>query len=188
MTTYISILRGINVSGHNLIKMDALRKLYENLGFHNVTTYVQSGNVVFTGNDIDVNELGQRIYQQIEKDFGYEVPVIVLTISKLKQIIDNNPFLKGHNIEISFLHVTFLTSQPDHYDHKIIEGKKQNEEKIGFSDNAVYLYCPHGYGRTNLTNNFLEAKLKVGATTRNWKTTTELYKIAKLIHSSEIQQ
>ena len=179
MTTYISMLRGINVSGHNLIKMDALRKLYENLGFKNVTTYVQSGNVVFTGNDIDVYELGQRISQQIEKDFRYEVPVIVLTLSKLKQIIDNNPFLKDLSKDIAYLHVTFLSSQPDHYDHKIIESKKQNEEEISFSDNAVYLYCPNGYGRTKLDNNFLEAKLKVGATTRNWKTTTELLRIAQ---------
>jgi len=179
MTTYISILRGINVSGHNLIKMDALRKLYENLGFQNVTTYVQSGNVVFTGDEIDVNESGQRISQQIEKDFGYEVPVIVLTLSKLKQVIDTNPFLKDNNIDIAYLHVTFLSSIPDHYDHKIIEDKKQGEEEISFSDNAVYLYCPNGYGRTKLTNNFLESKLKVGATTRNWKTTTELLKIAQ---------
>ena len=181
MTTYISILRGINVSGHNLIKMDALRKLYENLGFQNVTTYVQSGNVVFTGNDIEVNELEQRITQQIEKDFGFNVPVIVLTLSKLKQIIENNPLLKNHNnnIDIAYLHVTFLSSKPDHYDQKKIEDKKQDEEEICFSDNAVYLYCPNGYGRTKLTNNFLEAKLKVGATTRNWKTTTELLKIAQ---------
>lgn len=179
MTTYVSILRGINVSGQKLIKMDALRKSYENLRFHNVTTYVQSGNVIFAGNDIELNKLEQKISRQIEKDFGFEVPVIVLTIDKLKQVIDNNPFLKDPNKDQTFLHVTFLSSKPEHYDHKIIEDKKQGGEEIIFSDNAVYLYCPNGYGRTKLTNNFLEAKLKVGATTRNWKTTNELFKIAK---------
>ncbi|MCK9403428.1 MAG: DUF1697 domain-containing protein [Chitinophagaceae bacterium] len=179
MTTYISIVRGINVSGQKLIKMDALRKSYENLGFHDVTTYVQSGNVIFAGNDIELNNLEQKISRQIEKDFGFEVPVIVLTIDKLKQVIDNNPFLKDPNKDQTFLHVTFLSSKPEHYDHKTIEDKKQNGEEIFFSDNAVYLYCPNGYGRTKLTNNFLEAKLKVGATTRNWKTTNELLKIAK---------
>lgn len=177
MTTYISILRGINVSGQKLIKMDALRRSYENMGFQQVTTYVQSGNVIFTANETDVNTLEQKISQQIEKDFGYKVPVIVLTFNKLKQIIGNNPFLKDLNKDQAYLYVTFLSSKPDHYDKKIIEDKKQQEEEIRFSDNAVYLYCPNGYGRTKLNNNFLEAKLKVGATTRNWKTTMELFKI-----------
>lgn len=181
MTTYISVLRGINVSGQKLIKMDALRKMYENLGFRNVTTYVQSGNVVFTSSNIDVDMLEQEISQQIEKDFKFDVPVIVLTADKLNQIASDNPFLKSSNIDHAFLHVTFLSSKPNFYDYKQMEDKKQNEEEIFFSDTAVYLYCPNGYGRTKLTNNFLEAKLKVRATTRNWKTTTELLKIAQQI-------
>lgn len=181
MKTYISILRGINVSGHKLIKMDALRNLYENMGFSNVTTYVQSGNVIFRGEDIELKILEKQISQQIEKEFGFQVPVIVLSIEKLQQIIDNNPFAEDKNKDQSFFHVTFLSSRPDKYDTNTIEDKKQNEEEISFSDNAVYLYCPNGYGRTKLTNNFLEAKLKVGATTRNWKTTQELLKIAERI-------
>ncbi len=181
MATYISILRGINVSGQKLIKMDALRKSYENMGFHNVTTYLQSGNVIFEGNDFEINDLEQKISRQIEKDFGFEVPVIVLTIEILKQVIENNPFLNDPNKDQSFFHVTFLASKPEQYDHKTIEDKKQNGEEISISNTAVYLYCPNGYGRTKLTNNFLETKLKVLATTRNWKTTNELYKIAKQI-------
>jgi uncharacterized protein (DUF1697 family) len=181
MTTYISILRGINVSGQKLIKMDALRKSYENLGFQNVKTYVQSGNVIFTDNDTDCRRLEQEISRQIEKDFEFDVPVIVLTIDKLKQITDNNPFLKDLNRDPTYLYVTFLSSTPELNDYKQIEDKKQNGEEIFFSDYAVYLYCPNGYGRTKLNNNFLEAKLKVGATTRNWKTTNELLKIAQTI-------
>ena len=181
MTTYISILRGINVSGQKLIKMDTLRKLYENFGFHNVTTYVQSGNVEFTAKEVKLNKLEQKISQQIEKDFGFEVPVIVLTIDELKQVIDNNPFLTDLNKDQTFLHVTFLSSKPDQYDRKTIEDKKQNGEEINFADNAVYLYCPNGYGKSKLSNTFLEAKLKVGATTRNWKTTNEILRIAQQI-------
>jgi uncharacterized protein (DUF1697 family) len=179
MTTFISILRGINISGQKLIKMDALRNLYENLGFQNVTTYVQSGNVIFTSNNIDVNKLEQEISRQIEKDFEFDVPVIVLTIDKMKQITDNNPFLKDSNKDQTFFHVTFLSSKPNLYLYKQIDDKKQNGEELFISDTAVYLYCPNGYGRTKLTNNFLEAKLKVRATTRNWKTTNELLKIAQ---------
>ncbi len=181
MKTYISILRGINVSGHKLIKMDALRNLYENMGFSNVITYVQSGNVIFSYDDIEIISLEKKISQQIEKEFGFQVPVIVLSIEKLKHIIDNNPFAEDKNKDKSFFHITFLSSKPEKYDTITIEDKKQNEEDIAFSDHAVYLYCPNGYGRTKLTNNFLESKLMVGATTRNWKTTLELLKIAEQI-------
>ena len=181
MTTYISILRGINVSGHKLIKMDTLRKSYENLGFHNVTTYVQSGNVIFTSKNAKHEELAQAITQQIEKDFGFDVPVIVLSVDKLKQIIDNNPFVKDNIKDKTFLHVTFLSSKPDKFDFNAIEEKKLNGEEISIADNAVYLYCPNGYGKSKLSNSFLETKLKVGATTRNWKTTNELLKIAHQI-------
>lgn len=181
MTTYISILRGINVSGKKLIKMDALRRSYERLGFQHVKTYVQSGNVIFTIKDMVIADLEKKISQQIEKDFGYTIPIIVLTMDKLKQVIDDNPFLKEPHKDPAFLHVTFLSSKPADYDKKTIADKKRNEEEIIFSDGAVYLYCPDGYGQTKLTNNFLEAKLKVAATTRNWKSTNELLKIAEQV-------
>lgn len=181
MTTYISILRGINVSGQKIVKMDALRKLYEDLGFESVTTYVQSGNVIFKGDYLELNNLEQKISKQIEKAFGLEVPIIVLTVDKLKQIIDNNPFQNDPNKKYSYLHVTFLSSNPDYYEKETIENKKQDKEEISFSENAIYLYCPKGYGRTKLTNNFLEAKLRVMTTTRNWKTINELLKKAQQI-------
>lgn len=179
MKTYISILRGVNVSGHNLIKMDALRKSYESMGFHKVSTYVQSGNVLFEGDDIETGELEQKIFRQIEKDFGFEIPVIVLTIDRLKRVINNNPFLKDPDKEPAYFHVTLLSSKPEFCGRQLIEDKKQDGEEIAFSDDAVYLYCPNGYGKTKLTNNLLEAKLKVGATTRNWRTVNELLRICK---------
>ncbi len=181
MATYISILRGINVSGHNLIKMDDLRNVYTSLGFQNIATYVQSGNIIFTVEDTALHLLEQRISQQIQKVFGFVVPVIVLTAIHLKHIIDNNPFLQDPHKDESFMHVTFLSARPNAYNKEIIESKKQKGEEIRFSDSAIYLYCPNGYGKTKLNNNFLETKLKVPATTRNWKTTNELYKMAQHI-------
>ncbi len=178
---YISIIRGINVSGKNSIKMDALRKMYENMGFHDVTTYIQSGNVIFRGKEFELNEIESLISQQIFKDFGFDVPIIVLSVNNLRQIINNNPFINDDKKDISYLHVTFLASNPDYFDKQLIECKKQNGEEIIFSEKAIYLYCPNGYGRTKLTNNFLENKLKVITTTRNWKTTILLLKIAEQI-------
>lgn len=158
--------------------MDALKSMYENLGFSNVASYVQSGNLVFTEKNTDPNILEQKISDQIKKDFGFDVPVIILTADKFKQIIDNNPFLNDSDKNESFLHITFLSSVPNNNNEfETIEEKAQNGEEIVLSGDVVYLYCPNGYGNTKLSNNFLETKLKVKATTRNWKTTNELYKI-----------
>lgn len=178
MKTYISILRGINVSGQKLIKMDALKKSYENLGFQKVATYVQSGNVIFKASETEPGRLEQLIYNQIFRDFGFEVPVIVLTVEKLKNVVDNNPFVSDTAKDPGFLYVTFLSATPGKFENVAIEAKKQDGEEIFFTNEAVYLYCPNGYGRTKLNNNFLESRIKVSATTRNWKTTNELLKIA----------
>ena len=178
MTTYISILRGINVSGQKLIKMDALKKMYENLNFENIQTYVQSGNVIFSSKEKEQKELEKIISLKIATEFGFEVPVIVLNEKTLETIIKNNPFTKDNLKDSSFLHVTFLAENPIPFNKESIIEKKQPNEEIDFTQNAVYLYCPNGYGKTKLNNNFLENKLKVKATTRNWRTTNELLKLA----------
>ncbi len=178
METYISILRGVNVGGQAQIKMDALKKSYEKMQLGNVTTYIQSGNVIFDAAESDTRTIENKISSQIEADFGVRVPVIVLTSGSLKKIIEENPFTQDPGKDIAFLHVTFLAETPVAYDKESIEDKKQGDEEIRFSEKAIYLYCPHGYGRTKLNNNFLERKMKVGATTRNWKTTLELLRLA----------
>ena len=180
MTTYISILRGINVSGHKLIKMDALRALYENMGLSNVTTYIQSGNVIFNGPPADTGFLEQKISGQIKSEFGFEVTILVLTMHQLKEVIENNPFIKAGNENGKSVQVTFLSVNPDLSNIRVIEDRKQESEGLFISENAVYLHCPNGYGKTKLENSFLESKLKVRATTRNWNTTKELYNIAAL--------
>ncbi|HNR85491.1 MAG TPA: DUF1697 domain-containing protein, partial [Taishania sp.] len=179
MNTYIAILRGINVSGQKIIKMDALRQLFENSGFSNVRTYIQSGNVLFSSEQTNTSELEQLIATQIEKEFGFQVPVLILTHLELQQIVENNPFLNDETKNPAFLHITFLASTPveDAIDQLTI--KKAEQEAFLLTQNALYLYCPNGYGNTKLTNNFIESKLKVQATTRNWKTTLELLKMAE---------
>lgn len=178
MKTYISILRGINVAGKNKIKMDALRNSYESLQCKNVTTYVQSGNVIFQGENIRPVEWGVRISKKIKIDFGFEVPVIVLEIEELQQIVRENPFVKHRDKDAAFFHVTFLGSNPLKSNFDAIALKKQTGEEIAFTEKAIYLYCPNGYGKTKLNNAFLENKMQVTATTRNWKSTNALMEIA----------
>ncbi|MEE6188017.1 DUF1697 domain-containing protein [Niabella digestorum] len=177
MVTYLSLLRGINVSGKRIIKMDALKQLYEKLKFKNVHTYVQSGNVIFSANKEDTKQLAQKISVQIEKEFGFDVPVIVLTSTNLKAIIDHNLLAKDKSKNAEFLHVTFLGDVPETFDKDAILKVKHPTEAIEITSSAVYLYCPNGYGKTKLNNTFLEKKLKVPATTRNWKTVNELLKL-----------
>lgn len=177
-TTYIAILRGINVSGAKPIKMDALRNTFQKQGFENVATYIQSGNMVFTAAEKETTKLASKIAESIKTDFGFDVPVIVLSAAELQTITENNPLNDGIKDE-AFLHVTFLAEKPAAINFNDIEAKKQGEEEIVISEMAVYLFCPHGYGKTKLTNTFLESKLKVSATTRNWKTCGELLRIAE---------
>jgi len=178
MIKYISLIRGINVSGKNPLKMESLRKMLERTGFQNAATYVQSGNVVFEYNESEPGKLEQTISRRILKEFGYNVDVIVLNIDELKQIIERNPFIKDSKKEKSFMHVTFLSSLPGEVKLEKIENKKQPGEEVKIIQEAIYLYCPNGYGRTGLNNNFLENILKVKATTRNWRTVNELYNLA----------
>jgi uncharacterized protein (DUF1697 family) len=179
MKTYIALLRGINVSGKNIIKMNTLKKIFEDLNFQKVTTYVQSGNVIFLSELTDTKKIEALILTQIEKELGLAIPVIVLTVENLQQVIDNQPFIE--NNDNTSLYFTFFADKVNDCKKENITDKKSTNEEIYFAENVVYLYCPDGYGKTKLTNTFLENKLKTTATTRNWKTTNELLKIAEQI-------
>ena len=157
-------------------KWKPLRKMYESLDFEHVQTYLQSGNVIFSSKKTDLRKLASEIVSQIENDFGFDVPVIVLKAERLQHIIANNPF--ADHKDSTHLHVTFLMDEPKQFDQQIVGDKKSSNEEFHFSKDVIYLYCPNGYGQTKLTNNFFESKLKTTATTRNWKTTNELLKLA----------
>ncbi len=179
MTTYLSILRGINVSGQKVIKMDALRKMFEDLGYTNVQTYIQSGNVIFQTDSADPRTLEKTIAEGIHNYFALDVPVMVLTAKELLQIVDNNPFMEDGSRDVAHLHVTMLQKLPEASRVELLQQTSFPGEEFMLIDRAVYLHCPNGYGRAKLTNGFLEKKLNVTATTRNWKTTTELLRMTK---------
>jgi uncharacterized protein (DUF1697 family) len=181
MRTYISMLRGINISGHRMIKMDALNALYVEIGFKNIQTYIQSGNVIFQHQNENISELEKSISEGIRQKFGFEVPVIIKALEDLRQIIETNPFLNDKTKDIAKIYLTFLSSVPDREKFNKI-GEGQNfEEEYRLIDSTIFIYCPNGYGNTKLSTNFLESKLKLTATSRNWKTTLQLLKIAEEI-------
>lgn len=178
MKTYISILRGINVSGKNLIKMQSLQETYEGLGFSNVNTYIQSGNVIFQSKESELDKLERKISQEILKEFSFNVPVLIRKNTELKEIIEENPF-KGE--DSNKVYITFLSSKPS---RNCIENLLQEEsatDKYCLKGRTIYLFCLNGYGKTMLTNNYFENKLKVKATTRNFKTVNELLNLSETV-------
>jgi uncharacterized protein (DUF1697 family) len=176
--TYVSLLRGINVSGHKIIKMEQLRKSFEALGLGDVQTYVQSGNVVFKAPKQSSERLSSQIREKIARDFGFSVPVIIRSSEEVRRAIENNPFLKQRGIDSSKLHVTFLSKAPEKDRLKALEALPTKPDQFRCSGTEVYLYCPDGYGRTKLSNNALERVLGVTATTRNWNTVNKLYEMS----------
>lgn len=179
MTTYISILRGINVSGQKLIRMADLEKLYEGLGFSNILSYIQSGNVIFrTGLSVTVKELSVKIEEAIQQKYGFYVPVIIRTLEEMKEAIGSNPFLKGPGHPTEKLYITFLEDKPQLANIEKINHFDFLPDKFVIIEREVFLDCAGGYGTTRLSNTFFENKLKVKATTRNWNTVNKLVELA----------
>ncbi len=186
MQKYISLLRGINVSGQKKIKMTELKELYESLNFTNVTTYIQSGNVVFCSTGKDAKKIQKLIERKIQEVYNFHVPTLILTENKIKKIISNMHFDLS-NIDLSKLAVTFLDSTPDKALLKNLDKFKGDGEEFILLGDVIYLYCPNGFGRTKLTNNLFENKLKVRATSRNWKTTNKLFRMINELNCGNTQ-
>ncbi|MDB5257514.1 MAG: hypothetical protein JWM14_2209 [Chitinophagaceae bacterium] len=178
MHSYISILRGINVSGQKKILMADLKVLFEKQGFKNITTYIQSGNVIFEDGKKTHQQLEQAISKAIEKQYGFEVPVIVRTADEMKKVLTTNPFLKTKGINVEKLHVTFLSDIPGAAELKVVQTFDYPPDQFKVIGQEVFLYCPESYGETKLSNKFFENKLQVTATTRNWKTVNTLVELA----------
>jgi uncharacterized protein (DUF1697 family) len=172
MQTYIAILRGVNVSGKNSLKMVDLKNLMENLNYKNIKTYIQSGNVLFNSSAIDTKKIADKIEEKIKQQFGMLVPVIVMSKEELEQTFAINPFLKKVT-GIEHLYCTFLSDIPNAENCKKIQGNFDDDE-FEIVGKTVFLYCPKTYGNTKLNNNYIEKKLGLTATTRNWKTISAL--------------
>jgi uncharacterized protein (DUF1697 family) len=176
---YIALLRGINVSGNNVIKMADLIKSFEKINFRNIKTYVQSGNVIFDYELIETAKLENKIEENISQTFGLSVKTIVRTSDELMEIINNNPFTKEQNVEFDKLHITLLSEEPEPTLVSALNINKEKNEIFKVISREVYLYCPNGYARTKLNNTMFEKKLNTSATTRNWKTIIKLLEISK---------
>lgn len=164
--------------------MEDLRKMLDGIGYKNIQTYIQSGNVIFQSKESDREIIQQSIKNGIEEKFGFDVPVIVKDLDGLKKTIKQNPFIKDKSKDVSYLHITFLSEVPDGKNANKLKELDFKPVEFHISEDAVYLYCPESYSSSKLTNGFIESRLKVTATTRNLKTAFKLIEIGDKISGS----
>jgi uncharacterized protein (DUF1697 family) len=170
--SWVALLRGINLGARNKVSMADLKELFSDLGAEDVTTYVQSGNVLFRSSDAR-DALVRAIEQAIHERLGLEVTVLLRTDAELATLVGRNPFA-GDESDVTKLHVTFLAKRPDRARTKALDEEQFAPDRFRVTPDAVYLHCPNGYGRSKLSNAFFEKHLGVAATTRNWRTVTTL--------------
>jgi len=179
MPIYIAMLRGINVGGHKKIKMDQLRASFEGLGFEQVKTYIQSGNVIFKAKKLSPIALSKRIAEKIFSDFGFPVPVISRSSDEMATAIERNPFLKERGIDHEKLHVMFLSEAPAPAAFKKLADLTAAPNQCRSADKEIYFYLPNGVSQSVLMKSPVDQILAVVTTTRNWRTVNTLHQMCQ---------
>jgi uncharacterized protein (DUF1697 family) len=176
---YVSMLRGINVGGHKRIKMDLLRASFEALGFEQVKTYIQSGNVVFKTVKSSPAVLSRKMEERILKDFGFPASVISRTAGEFDETIADNPFLKERGIDPEKLHVMFLSEAPAPVALKKLVDLIAPPDHCRSFDRGIYFYLPNGVSQSILFKTPVDRMLSVVTTMRNWRTVNALHQMCQ---------
>jgi uncharacterized protein (DUF1697 family) len=176
MKTFIALLRGINLGNHYKMKMPTLKTMFENMGFETVSTYLQSGNVVFNTSDTDASSLETRIEAAILEEFGYVVPTLIRAHADLQRIIDANPFPNRTLENAINPYVIFLKNPPT---TRTLELPESEPAEYVFGELEIFVHYPNGSGTSKLSNNLVERKLKTTASSRNWRTVLALLEMSK---------
>ena len=177
MTTHLALLRGINVSGHNMIKMDALKTALERIDFLNVSTYIQSGNVFVTSSEESPTKVGFLIKQEIYKTFGHDVPVVVIGKADLEVCLINNPFLKEKDVDTKKLYVSFVSMGLKNERIHDLKISKIKPDQVHIDQSRIYIKYDISPAKTRLDNNYIEKNLNVISTIRNWNTVNKLLEL-----------
>jgi uncharacterized protein (DUF1697 family) len=176
MTTYIILLRGVMPSGKNKIPMSQFREALKKAGFVRARTYIQSGNAL-VDTELPTHAVEKKIHELIKEYIGPDLVVIARTGAQMEEALDENPFKKGYDISRVFF-VSFAAPPPMQRIGELLSWDF-SPEKLAFGKNTAYMYIPGSYGRGTLSNNFLEKKLGISATMRNFNTITRLVTMSK---------
>jgi uncharacterized protein (DUF1697 family) len=177
---YVALLRGINVGGRRLIKMKELARIFTDAGLKNVRTYIASGNVIFESGSANRDALTRKIEKALHQTLGYEVTVVLRTLSEIESIVNRNPFKKYEASKDVMLCVVFLANEPE---------TKPNLPLVSLTDNLEVFEIAEGTacvvsrrkktGWFGFPNNFVEKQLSVTGTTRQWSSVRKLLKFAE---------
>lgn len=186
MTVYVSMLRAVNVGGTSRIKMDALRAVYESIGFRDVRTLLQSGNVVFRSSIEDRDLLVKRIKQELERRLELEAEIIVRTLAEIASVVERGPVLSPRADKAKLL-VMFLAGVPDAAAQAALvkwHKDRKGSEMLELRGPEIYLYYPEGVGRSKLSGAMIEDKLATYGTARNWNTLEKLLETARALEAA----
>ncbi len=170
---YVALLRGINVGGNTMIKMDELRKTFEAIGFANVVSYINSGNLAFDTRSTSEDGLVGKIQRAIQQSFGMTISVMVRQQSHIEEVLANNPF-EGEFESHKEMHVLFLKEHISDGRLDDVRAEAPKEERFVVRGREIYLHLPMGVAESFLGRGLLERKLKVPVTARNWRTVKKL--------------
>lgn len=168
------------MAGYNKVKMNDLASLFDQIGFKNVETFIQSGNVIFNDpGDRSVKEITTLIEKGIREKLALDIPAIVRSIPEILEIISGNPFLSEKGFDPAKMAVMFLYEEPGDYALSKMKDVDYPPDKFLISGKEIFIWCPNGFGRTKLYTNFFENRMKVTGTARNWNTINTILEIAE---------
>ena len=183
MTTFIALLRGVNVVGANPVPMKELVRILESLGLANAKTYIQSGNAVFQVGEKDAAALPEKITAKLRRSLGCAPQVFLLRVDELEAAIKSNPY-RGADSDPKALHLTFLDSAPETSSLKALETFRKDSEQYSLKGRVFYFWAPEGVGRSKLFSR-VEKTLGVAGTARNWRTVCKLLDLAREITAAQ---
>ena len=179
LTTYLALLRGINVGGKNILPMKDLAEFFIESGCTEVRTFIQSGNVIFRASPSLGSRAADLVAAKIKNRFGHQPPMVLRTDAELEAAITNNPFISADADE-NHLHVMFLADKPTPVAVKALDPNRSPPERFLVVGREIYLCLPNGAGKSKLTNAYFDSKLDTISTLRNWRTVTKLNEMMRV--------
>lgn len=176
MKTYVVLLRGVMPTGKNKVPMAQLRSILSDAGFENVRTYIQSGNAL-VDTKLSAKEIEMNVHELIKQHIGAHISVVVRTGEQLQKVLDANPF--GNEFDPSRIFFVLFKNQPNPIKAEELGAQDFGKEKLVIEQNAAYLYMPENAANSKLSNNLLERKLEITATTRNLNTMKMLVELSR---------